>query len=237
MKTIATDVSAAAVSPAASAAAAPTGSPRRVVREDIEWCDVWISKADQNSIPHVLLVGDSITKSYHGAVAKQLEATASCARLTTSACVCDPVFQLQLEAVLTGWQFAVIHFNNGLHGMGYLESEYRLGYEQALKVIRKLQPGAKLILVLSTPLQPTSAPNNLNPRVDARNKIVKELAEQFGAPINDLHSISKNHPEHYADACHFGSAAKGLQAGQVVNQITALINGKPGVGGDGQPAR
>ena len=33
-------------------------------RESIEWCDLWISHANETNLPRVLLIGDSITRAY-----------------------------------------------------------------------------------------------------------------------------------------------------------------------------
>ena len=51
------------------------------IRERIEWMDIWVTDADKNDLPRVLLVGDSITRGYFGGVEKQLQGKAYCARL------------------------------------------------------------------------------------------------------------------------------------------------------------
>ena len=38
--------------------AAPPG------RESIEWCDIWITHANETNLPRVLLIGDSIARDY-----------------------------------------------------------------------------------------------------------------------------------------------------------------------------
>jgi lysophospholipase L1-like esterase len=117
----------------------------------------------------------------------------------------------------------VIHINNGLHGMGYSEEEYREGYEKALQLIRKKAPKAKLILALSTPLQSTSNVNKLNPRVDERNRIVRELAQKYGATINDLHGISKGRPDYYKDPYHYKPVAIDLQGKRVGETVKKAL--------------
>lgn len=194
-------------------------SKLKVIREGTEWCDIWIPSATSDALPRVLLVGDSITKGYYNSAARNLKGKAVCARLATSACISDPAFHMQLAAMFNGYNYSVIHFNNGLHGFGYTEEEYRVGYEMVLKSIKKEAPKAKLILALSTPLKSNSNSNSLNPRVDARNKIVRELAGKYGAEINDLHAISKGHPAYYRDAYHYKLEAielQGKQVGEVV---------------------
>ena len=41
--------------------------------ESIEWCDIWISHANETNLPRVLLIGDSITRAYYPEVEKRLE--------------------------------------------------------------------------------------------------------------------------------------------------------------------
>lgn len=43
---------------------------QRIERENTEWCDIWIPSASKTDKPHVLLVGDSITKGYYKSVCK-----------------------------------------------------------------------------------------------------------------------------------------------------------------------
>ena len=50
------------------------------------------SAKNRNDLPRVLLIGDSIVRGYFGDVERALEGRANCARLTTSRCICDPVF-------------------------------------------------------------------------------------------------------------------------------------------------
>lgn len=94
------------------------------IRERIEWIDIWVTDADKDEIPRVLLVGDSITRGYFGGVEKQLAGKAYCARQTTSKCVSDPTFNDDLLLLLKQYKFSAIHFNNGLHGWGYSEEQY-----------------------------------------------------------------------------------------------------------------
>jgi lysophospholipase L1-like esterase len=198
----------------------------KIERENIEWCDVWIPGATNTNKPRVLLVGDSITKGYYKVASDQLGDRATCARFATSACVADPAFHVQLEALLSQYTFTLVHFNNGLHGVGYTEEEYRAGYEKALKSIQKHSPSTKMILALSTPLNETSSANSLNPRINERNRIVRELAKTYGAAVNDLHAISKGHPEYYTDAYHYKAAAIELQGKQVGDTIKEQLKGK-----------
>ena len=190
----------------AAMAVSTTGNAagEKIFREGTEWVQMNIPAATSTNNPRVLLIGDSITAQYFGPVRAQLKGTAYCADLATSAAVADPVFLKLLEPLFVGYEYAVVQFNNGLHGFDYTDEEYRAGYERALDFIRQKAPKAKLILVLSTPVKPGSnADARINPRVDARNTLVKELAKKMAAEVTDLHSISQDEPDYYADTYHF----------------------------------
>ena len=203
-----------------------TVAEERIIRERIEWCDIWVVSANKSDKPRVLLVGDSITKGYFSSVEMQLDGVAYCARLATSACVSDPAFHQQLALMLNQYTYDVIHFNNGLHGFGYGDKEYEAGYRKALETIKKLAPSAKVVLVLSTPLQSTSNKAHLTQTVDQRNRIVAELVKEYGLEINDLYSISKDHPEFYKDPYHYKPEAIELQAKQVASILEKALQGR-----------
>ena len=102
-------------------------SDQKIERENIEWCDIWVANAQSDDKPRILLIGDSILIGYYKSVSEDLEGDAYCARFATSACVADPAFLQQLELMLSQYRYSVIHFNKGLHGIGYTEDEYQAG--------------------------------------------------------------------------------------------------------------
>jgi lysophospholipase L1-like esterase len=192
-------------------------------RENIEWTDVWLTNCTKDNKPHVLLVGDSITKGYYNGVAKQLKAKAYTGRFATSLCVADPAYIPTLKAVLLQVDFDVIHFNNGLHGVDYTEEQYAEGYRNAINTIKEIQPGAKIIVTLSTPLKKGSNKEHLNPRIDKRNQIATKIAKQNGAAIDDLNTPMRNHPEYHRDPYHYKGKAIAMQATQVAASISSTL--------------
>ena len=91
--------------------AAPAAVPASA-HESIEWCDIWISHANETNLPRVLLFGDSITRDYYPGVEKHLEGKAYVARLATSRFASDPVLLQEIALVLDNTKFDIIHFNN-----------------------------------------------------------------------------------------------------------------------------
>ena len=79
--------------PTAAAVAKPAAGDHGALREGTEWTHLWLSNADKKDKPHVLLVGDSITKAYADGVTRELASRAYVGHLTTSLCVCDPAMR------------------------------------------------------------------------------------------------------------------------------------------------
>ena len=204
-----------------------TAADRVVPREGTEWCNIWMPNANKHDLPRVLLIGDSVTQGYGPDVEKELAGKAYIARLATSRCVGDPVLYAEIAALLGAETFDVIHFNNGLHGVGSVsEKEYAEFLPQMLAHIRKLAPQAKLIWATCTPSHVNGkfeqlAPNNAN--VTERNRISTELMAKEGIPVNDLYALMLPHPEFCADGLHYKAEGKAMQGKQVAAQILKVL--------------
>jgi len=194
-----------------------------LLRERIEWCDIWITNADRSDLPRVLLIGDSITRGYFGEVEKALEGKANCARLTTSRCICDPVFFDELLMILRQYRFAVIHFNNGLHGMGYTQDQYRRGFAKLMDALREHGQGAGLIWTATTPVRKRGALSELDESTETvrqRNRIAAEFVAAAGLPTDNLFDLGISHPEYYSDdGVHYNAQGRAAQARQVAQSI------------------
>jgi lysophospholipase L1-like esterase len=192
-------------------------------RESIEWCDLWISHANETNLPRVLLIGDSITRGYYPEVEKRLAGKAYVSRLATSAFLSDPMLNQEIAMVLDSYKFDVIQFNNGLHGLSqHTEEEYRRAFPEFLATIRKHAPGAGLIWVNSTPIKNDAAANK---RIATRNAIAIEQVKAGGIPANDLNTLVQGHPEYYnSDDVHFNDQGIVVEAEQVAAQIGKLLS-------------
>lgn len=200
---------------------------RVVPREGTEWCNIWMPDANKHDLPRVLLIGDSVTQGYGPDVEKQLAGKAYVARLATSRCVGDPVLLTEIASVLGSDTFDVIHFNNGLHGIGSVsEKEYAEFLPQMLAHISKLAPKAKLIWATCTPSHVNGkfdqlASNNTN--VEERNRISTDLMKKEGIPVNDLYALMLPHPECCADGLHYKPEGKAMQGKQVAEKILKVL--------------
>ena len=193
------------------------------VRERIEWCDIWITNANTDDLPRVLLIGDSITRGYFSGVEQALQGKANCARLTTSRCICDPVFFEELLLVLRQYRFHVIHFNNGLHGMGYTDAQYRQAFARLMEALREHRRGARLIWATSTPVRDRADLAVLSQSTETvrrRNRIAMEFLTGADVQVNDLFALAIDHPEyHSSDGVHFNAKGKTAQIEQVSRHL------------------
>ena len=197
------------------------------VRERIEWADIWVTDADKDDLPRVLLIGDSIARGYFGDVEKHLAGKAYCARLTTSKCVSDPFFPDEVQLLLKQYRFAVIHFNNGLHGWGYTEEQYRDGLLRLMATFRDHAGEAKLIWATTTPIRNRDDLQQISERterVKARNQIAAEIMKEAGIATDDLYGLVEQHPDWQSgDGVHFNGKGKVAQGAAVAESVLKCL--------------
>ena len=209
------------------AAARPDAAPP--AREAIEWCDIWISHANETNLPRLLLIGDSIVRDYYPEVEKRLAGNAFVGRLATSRFVADPVLLKEIATVLDGTKFDVIVFNNGMHGWQHSEAEYRKVFPKLIKAIRAHAPKAKLIWATTTPLRngkdvtyDTKAAYS-DERIAARNAVAAEIVAAQKIPTVDLNAAVRGHPEFHSDNVHFNGQGSQILAAQVCAAVAKLL--------------
>lgn len=206
----------------------PAAAQKHIAREDIEWSDVWLTGANKTDLPHVLLLGNSITRGYHPKVEKLLEGKAYVGRLSGSKSVGDPALLDEVAAILKHNHFDVIHFNNGLHGFDYTEEEYEKAFPKLIKTIRKYAPDAKLIWATITPVRQGEGMKELAPiteRLKVRNEIALKYVRREGIEVDDLWDLVIGHPEYYAggDGTHPIDAGFEALAVQVADMVKKAL--------------
>ena len=201
------------------------------IRERIEWIDIWVTDADKDDLPRVLFLGDSITRGYFGGVEKHLAGKAYCARLTTSKCVSDPTFDDDLRLLFKQYKFSAIHFNNGLHGWGYTEDQYRDGLLRTVAAVKQHSGGAKIIWATTTPMRESSDLQKFSERterVKVRNRLAAEIMKQHEVSTNDLFELVKDHADWQStDGVHFNANGNEGLAKQVAESVMKHLSTAP----------
>lgn len=192
-------------------------------REYIEWRDMWVTGANDDAMPRALFVGDSIARSYFAQVEAELKGVFLCARMTTSTCVADKVMEKELALLLDDYRFAVIHFNNGLHGWGYDETSYAKGLNRVWAFIAERCPRSRLIWASTTPVRRRDDLRAFAPeteRVRERNRLARDIADTRKMPINDLFGCVVDHPEYFSeDGVHFNPEGQSVLGKQVARMV------------------
>jgi hypothetical protein len=209
------------------AVAQPSATPP--ARESIEWCDIWISHANETNLPRVLLIGDSIAREYYSEVEKRLAGKAFVARLATSRFAADPVLLKEIELILDQAKFDVIQFNNGMHGWQHSEAEYEKALPKLIKTIRAHAPKSKLLWANTTPLRDgkgvtyDSKAEYSDERIGARNNLAAKIMSAQKIPIIDLNAAVRGHPEFHSDNVHFNGQGVQILAAQVHDAVEKLL--------------
>lgn len=196
------------------------------IPEEIEWTwEVRPAHADAK-LPNVLLLGDSITRNYFPQVTKDLAGVANVYLMSSSTCVGDPRIEHQIAefSTMEGVKFQVVHFNNGMHGWGYSEAQYKAAFPAFIRAVRALtvKSGA-LIWASTTPVRVDKEVGPTNARVDARNKIALALIESAKISFDDQHALMMDHGDLHEDDVHFNEAGSTIQGDQAAAQIRAAI--------------
>jgi lysophospholipase L1-like esterase len=207
--------------------AAAVAAPKKMVREDIEWLDVWLPNSNDHDLPRVLLIGDSITRGYGQQVEANLKGKAYVGRMATSKSLGDPALLDEVALALKQQAVDVIHFNNGMHGEGYSEDEYAAALPGLLATLRRYAPNAKLIWASTTDVRQRNHLEEADPkteRIIQRNRAAAGIVQKQGIPIDDLFSLVRGHPEYHApDGVHFNEKGSEILAAQVSKSIEKLL--------------
>src|ERR1700730_15514555 len=110
------------------------------ILDQIEWTwEVRPQHADLK-LANVLLLGDSITRNYFPQVTEDLRGVANVYLMASSTSVGDPRLPHQIAefAAMERVRFRVVHFNNGMHGWGYSEEQYKAAFPKFVHSVRAL---------------------------------------------------------------------------------------------------
>ena len=196
------------------------------IPEEIEWTWEVRPAHPDPKLPNVLLLGDSITRNYFPQVVKDLTGIANVYLMAVSTSVGDPRLPRQIAefAAMENVPFRVVHFNNGMHGWGYTEAQYKAAFPAFLSNVRSLtMKGGTLIWANTTPVKPNAFNDATNPRIDERNAIAREQVQGAGIPIDDQHALMEKHLDLYEDTVHFGPAGADIMGDRVAASVRAAL--------------
>lgn len=198
-------------------------------RENIEWSISYAFHVtdEERTLPRVLLVGDSICNAYRDGVRELLEGKANVTFWASSYSVTRPEYMRLLAFMLDADDYAVVHFNNGLHSLDDDTVEWAAALEKALLLVRAKRPTAKIVWATSTPLTDpgkTAKAAELN----AAGAVV--AARLGGIATDDLFALLDplDRGAFWCDTYHHTPEARDMEARQVADCVLAAIGGGAG---------
>lgn len=189
-------------------------------------------------LPRVLLLGDSISMGYTLPVRAKLAGKANVHRPPEN-CGDTARGVASVDKWLGRGQWAVIHFNFGLHDLKYLDAAGQLAppdkgkqvaslaqYEANLRTIvaRLKKTGAKLIYATTTPV-PGGSQGRVEDDAVRYNAVAVRVMREMGVAINDLHAFVKPRQAQLQRPAnvHFSDEGSARLAEEVVARILPLL--------------
>lgn len=183
------------------------------------------------SLPRILLIGDSIANGYLEPVRKALEGKANIDAWITPTSQGDKRLPSIVEEILKQHDYAIVHFNLGLHGWqpGRIpEGQFEPLTHALVQGLKKGAPKAKLIWATITPVTVKGEPGKLNPEVqptiDQHNAMALQVMKEEGVAVNDLGALmQKNLALAAGDMFHWKKEGMALIVEQVVQTLTNAL--------------
>lgn len=163
------------------------------MKERFEWINSWCDETTSSDLPRVLLVGDSITCGYQEKVRSKLKGVCYVDYISTSYAIDTKIYNDIVSSFFADSDYALIHFNHGLHGQHITKRTYK----SRLKKLLQRAKNGKIVLATSTIVYcegNTRLDRVWAKKVNERNDAVKELSQELGYGIDDLYSISLSMP-------------------------------------------
>lgn len=192
-----------------------------VTKEDIEWLRLWCEDTNNDSLPHVALIGDSITEGYYQIVKEMLQDVARVDYLATSYSIASDMYMNTVQNFVKDSSYAVVHYNYGLHAFAVDDNVY---YSRCREMLRFLREQTKVIVGTTTTVFTANLEEEhaeWKDKVIARNEKLLAAAKEFQAEVDDLNAVCKGLElvDRYSDGVHFEESGYRKFADSVVESI------------------
>jgi hypothetical protein len=188
----------------------------RLAKKETAWSFV----KDDPALPRVLLIGDSISRSYTVGVRHALAGKANVHRAPANCGPTDSGLK-NMSVWLGSGKWDVILFNFAIHDRAKKPEQYAANLEKVIALLEKT--GAKLVWARTTPFQSKGSKNADDS--PALNAVSDEVMKKHDIPMTDLHAavIGVVATARSADNCHFNEAGTKLLAAAVVSTLEPLL--------------
>lgn len=190
-------------------------------KEHIEWLRIWCEDTNDNQLPRVALIGDSITEGYYQCVKRMLKGTATVDYLATSYSVKSDIYCEVIRKFLMDSKYEVVHYNYGLHAFSVDRKEYRACCK---KVLQFIPANSKIIVATTTTVLDESLEKedlHWKDKVLERNDEILDIAKELNVDVDDLNQVCRTFDsfKRNKDGVHFTDAGYQILAQSVVNCV------------------
>ncbi len=180
----------------------------------------WSFVRDDPALPRVLLIGDSISRSYTVDVRRLLAGKANVHRAPAN---CGPTDNglKNMPVWLGDGKWDVIVFNFAIHDRTKKPEQYAANLEKVIALLEAT--GAKLVWARTTPFQSKGSKNTDDS--PALNAVSDPVMKQHNIPLTDLHAAVNGvvATARSSDNCHFNETGIKLLAAAVVKTLDPLL--------------
>jgi lysophospholipase L1-like esterase len=188
--------------------------------------NAWDFVKDVPNLPRVILVGDSISRSYTEPVRTLLAGKANVHRAPAN---CGPTTTGLRE--LDGWltegqgegKWDVIVFNFGIHDRNRPSKEYAENLEKVVALLQKT--GAKLLWVRTTPFNDKEEPADAPLKGPHLNDVADKVMKEHNISVCDLYTPFAERTKELigGDRTHFTAEGQKALAEEVSRSILTLL--------------
>lgn len=190
-------------------------------KEWIEWILSWCDSTTEKDLPRILLVGDSITHGYQTLVRGLLKGVCYVDYLSVSYAIDTKMYNDLVKNFAKDSEYALIHFNHGLHGIHMTQRTYK---SRMKKLLGELSKKSKIVLAKTTYVYESG---NKKPhkawmkRVKERNNVIDEFSLELQFPIDDLYAVSVGIPKEFReeDGTHYKADGYKILAEAVAESV------------------
>lgn len=202
-----------------------TEGKTKTVKEDIEWLRLWCEDTNDETLPRVALIGDSITEGYFRSVFNALKGIARVDVLATSYSIRSAAYQNMVKSFVADSHYAVVHYNYGLHAYSVADDAYE---SECSAMLEYISARAKVVLGTSTTVLDSDLKTESEywkEKVRARNQRLEKIANKQGFLVDDLNALSQTLLGEYRapDGVHFSEKGYKALAKKVAESIKKAL--------------
>ena len=193
------------------------------------------AKVKNQNLPRVLLIGDSILNGYLATVVHELDGKANVDAWVNPYHQASEGLHEKLRDILASHNYAVIHFNMGLHGWAkgrIPDGQFMPLTRKLVETLRTSAPNARLIWASSTPVTIKGHPTALDPAINSiivnHNAMAAQVMSAAQVPINDLYTLMVNRLDlARGDQFHWKPEGSLIQGKAVAASIAGQLKAVP----------